>query len=205
MSGDGVASTISKHSDTAPIGTALTVDDGERVLVGWNAGHKIRVDRRPAWEGTHRRDLRHVSRPTRSGITRTLRGYPASVHSASSVASPCAVAPSVGTSRSNQSRKKTTESNPKPIVNFEIEIAQTRFCMRPVRSLATGRFPDVGIVARSRARDPRAHCVPGGPARSRRTRREVSFREIPAPPRRHRRRDRTPIPPPARQGAAWHR
>ena len=29
MSGDGVASTISKHSDTAPIGTALTVDDGE--------------------------------------------------------------------------------------------------------------------------------------------------------------------------------
>jgi hypothetical protein len=73
--------------------------------------------------------------------------------------------------------------------------------MRPVRSLATGRFPDVGIVARSRARDPRAHCVPGGPARSRRTRREVSFREIPAPPRRHRRRDRTPIPPPARRSS----
>ena len=68
--------------------------------------------------------------------------------------------------------------------------------MRPVRSLATGRFPDEGIVARSRARDPRAHCVPGGPARSRRTRREVSFREIPAPPRRHRRRDRTRYRPP---------
>lgn len=97
--------------------------------------------------------------------------------------------------QTNRERKRPSPTR-NPLSILRLRSPETRFCMRPVRSLATGRFPDVGIVARSRARDPRAHCVPGGPARSRRTRREVSFREIPAPPRRHRRRDRTPIPPP---------